>query len=239
MARKKASEGDPFFDEAGKKTDKLIIKPLKERTVIFEISGTVPLKQLRFSEKAKAAIMATQMAGSQAKGKKRVREKRDYDSDFKQSYYQMSDGSYGIPAAAFRNAMISACRTVGFAMTLAKLSIFCEEDGLDSIDETPLVRLEGKPTMSIDPVRNANGSCDLRARAKFSKWKASVRIRFDEDQFSLVDVANLFNRVARQVGIGEGRPDSKKSAGMGLGLFKLDAVKEVKSTPDVGIAETA
>jgi hypothetical protein len=35
------------------------------------------------------------------------------------------------------------------------------------------------------------------------------------------DVTNLINRVGLQVGIGEGRPDSKDSAGIGLGLFEI------------------
>ena len=48
-----------------------------------------------------------------------------------------------------------------------------------------------------------------------------VRIRFDADQFTLTDVANLFARVGLCGGIGEGRPDSKTSAGIGYGLFEI------------------
>jgi len=39
--------------------------------------------------------------------------------------------------------------------------------------------------------------------------------------FTSSDVVNLFNRVGAQVGIGEGRPDSKASAGLGFGLFEI------------------
>jgi hypothetical protein len=35
------------------------------------------------------------------------------------------------------------------------------------------------------------------------------------------DVVNLISRVGLQVGIGEGRPDSKQSAGLGYGLFEI------------------
>lgn len=35
-------------------------------------------------------------------------------------------------------------------------------------------------------------------------------------------MVNLLSRAGLQVGIGEGRPDSKKSAGMGYGLFTVD-----------------
>ena len=48
-----------------------------------------------------------------------------------------------------------------------------------------------------------------------------MRVRFDADQFTLTDVANLLMRVGMQVGIGEGRPFSKNSNGMGWGLFDL------------------
>jgi hypothetical protein len=58
-------------------------------------------------------------------------------------------------------------------------------------------------------------------------WSAKVRVTFDLDQFSLQDVGNLMMRVGRQVGIGEGRPDSRNSAGMGWGLFDIAADEEV------------
>jgi len=52
-------------------------------------------------------------------------------------------------------------------------------------------------------------------------WEAQVRVRYDADQFTLEDLANLLARVGVQVGLGEGRPDSKSSAGMGWGTFMI------------------
>jgi hypothetical protein len=46
-------------------------------------------------------------------------------------------------------------------------------------------------------------------------------VRFDADQFTLRDIANLLLRAGMQVGVGEGRPDSKKSCGMGWGTFEI------------------
>ena len=71
-------------------------------------------------------------------------------------------------------------------------------------------------------VRNATGVCDIRIRPMWDEWNAVVRIRFDADIFSLTDVTNLLMRVGEQVGLCEGRPDSKQSAGMGWGLFKIE-----------------
>jgi hypothetical protein len=49
-----------------------------------------------------------------------------------------------------------------------------------------------------------------------------LRIRFDMEQFSPDDVTNLLIRAGRQVGIGEGRPDSRDSNGLGYGLFDVE-----------------
>jgi hypothetical protein len=138
------------------------------------------------------------------------------------------NGECGIPAAAFRAAAISACRTVNFKMTLAKLGLFIEADFTDERDGTPLVAIEGEPKCCTLPVRNATGVPDLRARAMWVDWAATVRVRYDADMFRLEDVVNLLTRIGAQVGVGEGRADSKKSAGMGWGHFKLDGSGSVE-----------
>jgi hypothetical protein len=190
-------------------------------TAEFRIVGTAPYVQLRFSEKAMNAMREKMEAGSQAT-KKKAREARNFDEDFRQALHVSDEGWNGIPASAFRNAMISACRLVGFKMTLAKLSVFILPDGFDKVDGVPLIKIDGTPEPHIMHARNATGVCDLRVRAKYWPWSAVVKVQYDADQFSATDAANLMNRVGAQVGIGEGRPDSKASAGMGWGTFKLD-----------------
>jgi hypothetical protein len=119
--------------------------------------------------------------------------------------------------------MISACRVAGFTMTHAKLSVFVGADGFDDNDQTPLVKItKGEPRYVEHSVRLTNGVADIRARAMFDPgWQAKVNVTYDADQFSRTDVSNLFMRVGKQVGIGEGRPDSPKSAGMGWGTFDV------------------
>lgn len=190
-------------------------------TLEFSLIGTAPYMQARFSEKAKNTIREKQAAGSVArKGKKR--EARDFASDYEGAGYKSAEGWRGIPASAFRMASISACRLVGFKMTLAKLSLFVEADGADVLDGTPLIRIEGEPEVSEMMVRNATGVCDIRVRPLWREWSCKLRIRYDCDQFTREDVANLIARVGAQVGIGEGRPDSKSSAGLGYGLFRSE-----------------
>jgi len=187
----------------------------------FKIVGTAPYVQHRFSAKAMNQIIATQMAGSQAKGKK-VREPKDFDDVYRQAMHMSRDGWCGIPAGAFRNGMISACRTVGYKMTHAKLAAFVLADGFDEVDGTPLIRIYGEPHKHTAHARNDNGSVDIRVRPMWDEWHAFVRVRHDSDMFSASDITNLMLRVGMQVGIGEGRPDSKNSAGMGWGTFDLD-----------------
>jgi hypothetical protein len=205
----------------GQEDGNVSIRPLNFRRAIVEIVGTAPLVLHKFSLKVQSKIRETQEAGQQAR-KGKAREKKDFSAAYEGARHRAAAGWDGIPASAFRNGMISACRTVGFKMTLAKLSLFVVADGYDE-EGTPLVRIiKGEPHCDVRPGRNANGSIDLRARPMWAPgWRANVTIEWDADQFSTNDVVNLFARAGRQVGVGEGRPDSKMSAGCGWGEFTL------------------
>lgn len=199
----------------------VVITPPDIRLIQLQIEGTSPLVINKFSAKAKEIMMATQMAGSTAKSKK-TREAKDFEDLFNGARHVSSDGWDGIHAASFRNAAISACRAAGFVMTKAKLAIFIEPDGFDADDMTPLVRItKGEPQMVVSPCRNASGVIDLRPRPTYFPWGADLRIKYDAGILTETDVVNLIARVGLQVGIGEGRPDSKQSAGVGNGLFNL------------------
>ncbi len=200
----------------------LTISPPNLQTLEFRIVGEAPYMQAKFAEKAKQAMMAKQAAGSVArKGQKR--DARDFEADFRAAQHRSSEGWAGIPAAALRNACIDACRMVGFQMTRAKMSVFIQPDGFDAGDGTPLVRLlADEPEMTEMATRNATGVVDIRVRPMWREWSAMVRVTFDADQFTGSDVTNLLARAGLQVGIGEGRPFSKSSAGMGFGLFRVE-----------------
>jgi len=209
--------------EQPQKVERVTIPPANMQVVAFVIQGTAPYVQHRFYKKAE--IMKGQEEGS-TKGSKRGggrRRARDFQKDYEQAMHISREGWHGIPAPAFRNGSISACRLVGYKMTIAKLSLFVVADGFDRADDMPLVRItKGKPRRHDAHARNANGSIDIRSRPMWSEgWEARLRIKFDADQFTLNDVANLLNRVGEQVGIGEGRHDSKESAGLGWGTFTI------------------
>lgn len=209
-------------------TTNVTIKPPEMRTAVFHIIGTAPLMIAKFSKKAE---MMAKMAQGKSAGSRRERPARDFAKDADDAAYKSEDGWYGINAASFRNGMISACRLVGFKMTLAKLSVFIEADGFDATEMTPLVKIDApKPEASTMHVRNATGVVDIRSRPLWKPgWKANVTIRWDADQFTIQDIANLLARVGLQGGIGEGRPDSKSSAGLGFGLFRIANEGEEKA----------
>lgn len=215
-----------------------MIKPMKKReegvVVVkapnfqraeFKIVGISPYVQNRFSAKAQQIMRDKQEMGSQqAKAKKGIRDPKDFRECFEAATHKMAGGGYGIPAGGWRNVLIEACRTVGYTMTQAKCSIFVEEDGLDEEDGTPLVLLHGERQYSEMPVRlrDAKRTADIRPRPLWqSGWTTTLRVMWDADQFTLSDVANLIARAGVQVGIGEGRPLSPTSNGMGWGMFRL------------------
>lgn len=201
-------------------TRQVVISPPNLKRAWIQIQGVSPYVQNAFSEKSRIKMEETQRAGTQARSRKK-REARDFEANYLAAQHRSEEGWLGIPAPAFRNAAIDACRLVGFVMTKAKLSIFVIADGLDAVDGTPLVKIEGEPIVHKGWGRNANGTADLRWRPMWKKWSARVLVQWDEDQFSATDVVNLFNRAGLQVGIGEGRPSSPNSNGLGWGLFEI------------------
>lgn len=197
---------------------------LKEAT--FHVVGTAPMVVHRFSHKTKTAMLEKMKAGSTA-GKGKKREALNLDDSYNEARYISKEGWDGFNASAVRNSLISACRLVGFKMTLAKLSLFVVNDGWDAKEpEIPLVRIIGKPRRLESRANVETGQAYITIRPCYDSWEAKVRIRYDADQFTLQDVANLLARVGTQVGWCEGRPDSKNSAGMGWGTFTIKSKKE-------------
>jgi hypothetical protein len=197
------------------------------KSAAFKIIGTAPLVIHRFSVKTKLGLAAKQEEGSSAKNRKQ-REPKDSDETYRESKYVSSQGWEGFHVGAIRSAMISACKLVGFPMTKAKLCVFVQEDGRDALEpQIPLVRIYGKSIKQQDMARVETGQPYIVYRAAYHEWYSVLRIFWDDDQFKVGDVSNLLMRVGMQVGICEGRHDSKKSVGCGWGTFKIESTKEI------------
>lgn len=221
---------------AKKQTGVIEIKPPNMVEIDVLIRGTAPYVQSKFAEKARRLMAEKMVAGSTA-AKRGNRAARDFDADFRGAQHHDENGRHGIPCAAFRRAMIDACRTVGMEMTRAKMSIFVLPDGTDPSDGTQLVHLTTPdgllPCIQPEPnesmVRNQTGVADIRIRPMWQKWGARVRIRFDADLLTAAAVVNLLSRAGMQIGVGEGRPFSKESAGCNWGTFDVVTDEAVKS----------
>jgi len=213
--KKPAAEGDSI----------VVIRPAHIVRTTLHIKGTAPLVQNKFSQKAREMMMDTMSRTKANKKTKSEREPRDFVEDFLAAQHRMSDGSYGVPCTAFRAAMIDACRAAGLEMTRTKLALFVVPDGFDVDDGTPLVRLIANDPERIESaVRNASGVADIRSRPIWREWEINITIDFDADMITPDSVVNLLDRAGRQVGIGEGRPFSKKSVGQGWGTFIVETL---------------
>ena len=183
------------------------------------------LVQQRFSEEARRQFESKQRGGDKPEAHARPRRKaRDFEREGRAGTYRggSSNGWYGIPCNALRSGMIACCRLTSMKMVNARLAIFVEADGYDYADGTPLVRIATKaPKYLVSTVNGPNGRPDLRCRAHFEAWEATVRIRYDSEQLTETDVVNLLMRCGLQNGIGNGRPNSKKSDGQGWGMFEV------------------
>lgn len=212
------------------KTEHVAIKPPNLPIAELTVVGESKYVQSTFSNKAKEQIKNQQLQGSRSK-KGEKKDPKDFNQLYEDSKHISTEGWYGQPASGYRAAMISACKLCGFAMTRAKLSIFILNDGFDVNDGQPLVKItKGEPHYSEHHVRLADGSCDIRARAMWDEgWETKLRIQYDADQFSLQDIINLLLRAGLQVGVGEGRHDSKKSVGMGWGVFRVKERSEIEA----------
>ena len=203
--------------------EEIVVTPPNFMQAKVRLIGTAPYVSNAMSGRSIDEMKAKQAAGSVAKkGKKRA--PRDFDEGYLGSLHRASEGWYGFPAPGLRHALVSACRLVGFQMTLAKLSVFVLADGYDERDGSPLCRfLVGEPVRKDSFVKLASGTTSVVSRGFYLPWEAEPVLRWDADQFTSEDMVNLIARVGEQVGIGAGRHGSKSSTGMGWGTFRVEA----------------
>jgi hypothetical protein len=210
------------IEELRPRPETIIITQPNFVTATIGVESTAPFVFNKFSARSQAVMVEKQEAGQQAKNR-RKRDPKDFEKIWRETvHYAEGAGWHGFPAASIRNALIEACKTVGFKMTIAKLSVFVEADGYDATDGQPLIKMLGEEPSRFDcPVRLSMGSTDIATRGRIKNWSANLRVRWDADQFSATDIMNLMARAGEQVGIGAGRPSSRTSTGMGWGTFRL------------------
>jgi hypothetical protein len=130
--------------------------------------------------------------------------------------YRTEDGDVGIPAMAFKSAILTAAhKDIGIEKTLVRKALFliCKDPGLvlafTECDE-PIVR--------EDMVRVGMGAADLRYRPEFRNWKCVVELEIDAELLQDGDVLALVGRAGFGVGLCEWRPEK----GGEFGRFEID-----------------
>jgi len=208
--------------KAKTKTSAITIPRPNMQTIQIMIEGTAPLSCHKFSGMAQQSIEDAQTKVG-AKNKRGSKPPRKPQVEFEGAIHRSPEGWIAWPASAFRNAMISSCRLVGYQMTRAKLTVFIVADGYEKETGDPIVRLLAKdPEMHRSAVRLDSGVVSLAYRPLWREdWHIDLSIRYDGDQFTADDMVNLLWRAGMQVGIGEGRHDSRNSNGIGWGTFRV------------------
>lgn len=177
-----------------------------------------PLIVHAWSAKAKKEMLDKQMKKAKA-----AKEAKDPQADFEAAMYRTSDGGYGFPSVAFKNAAVTAGTSVaGLTKIQARQAFHILGEDADIVgafdgskSRVNLVRIEGgEPQMREDMVRVGMGTADLRYRPEFPTWRAKILVRYNENVLSESQILNLLNVAGFAVGVGEWRPEKDGQYGM-------------------------
>jgi len=193
------------------------LKPIKKATITFWIKGTAPMIQHAWGEKG-----LTMMRMTTAERRKVKKVARDPEAEAQSAIYRTEGGEYGIPAMAFKSAVISAAhKDIGIEKTLIRKSLFvlCDDKNMVLPMETD------EPIVREDIVRVGMSQTDLRYRPEFRAWRVKVTVEVNADALTAKDVVNLVNIAGFGVGIGEWRPEK----GGDYGRFVVDESEPVET----------
>lgn len=184
--------------KAKPKTKEIVVAPLRCSVIEVPIRGISTLVLNQWSEKAKE-----QLRRKHAGEKKKDRSPRDPEAECEAATYRLSDGRVGVPAAAFRKAMVSATDvSQGLPKTHVRKGVFVLGD------EGDLVAIETTGAkMGEHTVCPQGGGADLRYRPMFEEWGATLRIQYDQDVITADSIVNLVNRAGFGIGVCERRPE--------------------------------
>lgn len=190
---------------AKKKADEpILIKPLNFQTISVPIVGTSPLLMHKFSDAAKEEV--DKKRRGENTGKKNFIK---VDEEIAGAIYYTSNGKFGFPAAAFKNAMIRGGSMAGFVMTKLNLSFRILGEDADMVELKTNV-----PRKHTAIGRNPNsGGAVVIHRPEFEQWEATLKIRFDADVITQDQIVNLLNRAGETVGVGDWRLEKKGNFG--------------------------
>lgn len=195
------------------------LEPIGAAKYEIPIVGVSPLIMHAWSDKALQMMRDKQ-------GGKKSRKRHDPKvaaEDAEAATYRLEDGRPGMPATAFKAAIVGASRLYdGLTLVETKQLLFVEGEGSDQ-----LVPIEGDSYIREDTPRIGMGTTDLRYRPCFPEWSAVLTVTFVPTKIDAESVINLVN-AGGLGGVGEWRPSAPKSLTGTFGRFEVDAEKEIK-----------
>ena len=200
----------------------IVINKPNIETVSFDVFGTQPMIQHKWSEKAKK-----QMLDKQMKKATKGREPKNPEQDFYDSLYLCSDGKhpkgpYGFPAVGFKSSAVRAAKQVeGMTMTDAKAWFYVIPDDGD------LVRIYGPPPVIREDMVKIQQTTDIRFRGQFNEWRVTLNVRYNMDQISSEQLLNLFELAGFSCGVGEWRMEHGGTFGTYTLIDPATALKKV------------
>lgn len=203
-----------------------VLDRIPSETIIVPIVGTSPLVVHRFSEKAKREML------DRMQGRKKPKQVRNPEEDFKEASYRLGKDGYGFPAIGLKAATVSAARFYprgSITMTALKQFMFFHgELGADNLMLCRIDKPEGVtgvwPRMREDVVKLATNVSDLRYRPEFWPWAMKVKITYVSSALTRGSILSLLDAGGMGVGIGEWRVER----GGDLGCFRVDTEREVE-----------
>lgn len=208
------------------------IPKLCYRIMHIEIESKTPLIVHAWSSKA-VKMMLDKQIGEGCEGKKA----KDPLQDFKDSLYYLPDNAgFGIPAPAFKAAIVTSANDVELKMTEVKRNVHVNSylvpiiaPPLPESDYTDWDRKYEKEIafhhkhgaqMRMDMVRLASGVADIRFRGCFPKWNCVIEIEYNERVVRPAELVNLV-QAAGNGGVCEWRPSSPNVKSGEFGRFGI------------------
>lgn len=190
------------------------LEPVGVQTYEIPILGISPLIMHSWSEKS-LKMMREKQAGNRSRKKL---EPKVPEEEAEAATYRLPDGRPGMPATAFKAAIVGASRLFdGLTLVETKQLLFVEGEGADQ-----LVPIEGESYIREDTPRVGMGTADLRYRPCFPDWSAQLRVTFVPQRIDVESILNLVN-AAGLGGIGEWRPSAPKALTGTFGRFEVDS----------------
>lgn len=218
-----------------KKSEPIVIEPIRTEFVDITIVGLTPLIVHAWSQKAKIAMLNSQ-TGKKKGAKHEIKipvndfmdslywlteqpEHGENDTEAESNWISVADtAKFGFPCNGIKASIISGAQRAGLSVVKTEMNGTMFLEGCTESSTVDLAEIVGPaPEMREDMVRLAGPSrvADIRYRAEFKEWEIPLRIKYLKNgKYSLEQILNMINYGGFVTGIGEWRPEKKGQFGM-------------------------